>query len=276
MRTVVSASRRTDLPAFYMAWLEQRFRDGVAQVPNPVVRDRSYCVSLRPEDVHTVVLWSKDFAPFLKSPLAADCRYNWYFNFSLVDCLEWEPGVPPVEVRLGQMREIVRRWSPRHLNWRFDPIVFWEGGRRSNLESFRPLCDSLAELGVTRCTFSFATWYNKIRKRPDVESKYVYDPTTAEKLERLQALVEYARERGMTLESCCNDSLLAVAGVRKGSCINGPLLAELAGEPCSHARDVSQRPQCGCTRSQDIGSYLMGCAHNCLYCYANPAEAGRR
>lgn len=273
MRAIISASRRTDIPGFYMRWLEHRIRQGGVEVRNPVVKDRTYHVSLCPEDVHTIVLWSKNFRPFLESPLSRDVRYRWYFNFSLVDCPEWERGVPPLDERLRQAREIASRWSPRHINWRFDPIVYWENGRKNNLASFAPICDVMAELGVSRCTFSFVTWYKKIQKRDAAQELDFYDPPLEQKLEVLTRLSGYAREREIILESCCNDALLAAVGIVKGSCINGSLLAELAGERCSLAHDSSQRSGCGCAKSADIGGYQMSCPHNCQYCYAKPVAS---
>jgi len=270
MRTVISASRRTDIPGFYMRWFEYHLRKGFIEVRNPVIRDRTYRVDLLPENVHTLVLWSKNFRPFLDSSISKTDCYRWYFNFSLVDCPEWEPGVPPLLERLRQVREIAQRWSPRWINWRFDPIVFWEAGKKNNLSSFYRLCDFMAEQGIRRCTFSFVTWYNKVQKRTRAEGLDFFDPPLTQKIEILNEMVRYAQERRMALESCCNDSLLAAEGVTRGRCIPGPLLSELAGEPCSTARDASQRPDCGCAKSADIGNYTMSCPHGCVYCYAKP------
>ena len=270
MRTVISASRRTDVPAFYLRWLDYHLRRGFVDVRNPVVKNNTYRVSLLPESVHTLVLWSKNYGPFLASRLARDASYRWYFNFSLVDTPEWELAVPPLDERLEQVIELCRRWSPRHVNWRFDPIVFWDEGRRHNLERFEPLCDFMAGQGVTRCTFSFVTWYNKIRRRTREFPIQGFDPPLSQKLDILARLSAYARARGIVLESCSNDELLAAAGVVKGRCIHGDLLAALAGEPCTRAKDPSQRANCGCTKSADIGSYDMSCPHACMYCYAKP------
>lgn len=270
MRTVISASRRTDIPAFYMKWLEYHIRQGFVDVRNPVMKDRTYRVSLLPEEVHTIVLWSKNFRPFLDSSLSHSESFRWYFNFSLVDCPEWEIGVPPLPDRLHQVREICRRWSPQHINWRFDPIIFWDQGKKHNLSPFPSLCDFMGELGVPRCTFSFVTWYSKVKKRVQERNRNFYDPPLEQKREILSKLNCFTQARNMTLESCCNDELLSVPGVIRGSCIPGTRLAALAGENCSLARDTSQRKDCGCTKSADIGSYAMSCPHGCLYCYAKP------
>jgi len=270
MRKVISASRRTDIPGFYMPWLERRIKQGGVDVRNPVMKHQKYHVSLKPEDVHSIVLWSKNYRPFLESALSQDERYRWYFNFSLVDCPQWERRVPGLDERLKQVREITKRWSARHINWRFDPIIYWDGGRRNNLNSFAPICDVMAGVGITRCTISFVTWYKKVKQRPAVQSLGFYDPPMEQKIDVLSRMSSYAHDRGITLESCCNDALLQAEGIKRASCVNGPLLTELSGERCSAARDNSQREGCGCTKSSDIGGYAMSCFHNCLYCYAKP------
>jgi hypothetical protein len=273
MRTIISASRRTDIPGFYMRWFEHRVRTGYVDVRNPVVKDNTYRVSLHPDEVHTIVLWSKNFRPFLISDISESAPYRWYFNFSLVDCPEWERNIPSLDERLDQVKEIANRWSPLHINWRFDPIIFWDDGRKNNLDSFEPICDTMAEIGVSRCTFSFVTWYQKIKNRESAKELHGFDPPLSQKLELLASLSEYARDRGIIMESCCNDELLTVPGIVRGSCINGPLLSLLANNRCSYAHDNSQRENCGCTKSSDIGSYEMSCPHDCLYCYAKPVEA---
>ena len=64
-KIIISASRRTDIPAFYSDWLIERLNSGFVEVTNPY-NHTVYSVPLSPESVHSIVLWSKDFAPLLK------------------------------------------------------------------------------------------------------------------------------------------------------------------------------------------------------------------
>ncbi len=77
---------------------------------------------------------------------------------------------------------------------------------------------------------------------------------------------------GLKLFSCSQDFLAEVPGIEPSSCIDGRLLQSLhpGGEPVSLAKDKTQRLECRCTESVDIGSYTQSCPHSCLYCYANP------
>ena len=61
---IISASRRTDIPAFYMPWFMNRLQAGFVRYPNPF-GGQVYTVSLRPDDVHSIVFWSKNCGPLL-------------------------------------------------------------------------------------------------------------------------------------------------------------------------------------------------------------------
>jgi hypothetical protein len=57
-KTVISASRRTDIPAFYMDWFMTGIKSGSFHVKNPFNQKMSV-VSAIPEAVHAIVFWSK-------------------------------------------------------------------------------------------------------------------------------------------------------------------------------------------------------------------------
>ena len=61
---IISASRRTDIPAFYTAWFMNRIRAESVRYPNPF-SNQVYEISLRSEDVHSIVFWSKYYGPLL-------------------------------------------------------------------------------------------------------------------------------------------------------------------------------------------------------------------
>jgi DNA repair photolyase len=236
-------------------------------------------VSLRQEDVHSLVLWSKDYAPVLGNPdlLALLRRYSVYCHFTLTGLggSSIEPRVPDPAAALDQLAGLVTTWGAARLNWRFDPILHWadgEGKLRSNADSFDGLAASVAETGVTTCTFSFCFWYGKCIARARKYGLRYVDPAEEQKLEILTRMARRAASLAMTLSSCAADRWAAVPGIQKGRCVDGELLTRLhpTGEQAAVGKDKSQRAECGCTPSVDIGSYSMRCNHGCLYCYANP------
>jgi hypothetical protein len=60
---IISASRRTDIPAFYADWFMRRLRAGTCTVPNPFNRQQVAALSLRPEDVEAIVFWTRHPRP---------------------------------------------------------------------------------------------------------------------------------------------------------------------------------------------------------------------
>jgi DNA repair photolyase len=256
------------MPAFYLDCLIGFLRQGFAEVINPF-SGRTSRVDVAPEHVHTLVLWSKDFGPFLRNPDAFR-DYRLYFLFTLNDMPELEPRVPPLRKRLDQVRELTARYGPGRIGWRFDPVVFRKEGPVMTDDSFRGIGEKMAESGVRRAIFSFLDLYGKVKTRNERFALGIVNPPLAVKREYAAKLAVHAREIGLSLESC-SETLGGIEGISPSACIDGVLLSRLAGEPASTVKDSGQRPACCCTMSRDIGSYReMPCPHGCLYCYANP------
>ncbi|MCD6309054.1 MAG: DUF1848 family protein [Candidatus Latescibacteria bacterium] len=268
MKEIISASRRTDMPSCYLDKLIMGIRRGFAEVANPYSGKISV-VDLRPEKVHTLVLWSKNFRRFLEKDRIFG-EYKLYFLFTINDMPSLEPGVPPLRERLDQLGELARRYGPERVAWRFDPVVFTGSGPLSKLETFERIGETAANLGVNRVIFSFLDLYGKVVKRIARFDLGIVDPPPGEKAAYAAGMADIARPMGLGLESCCEDTF-GIDGIVGGSCINAPLLSRLAGEEASNRKDAGQRDNCACTVSRDIGSYAdMPCYNGCLYCYANP------
>jgi hypothetical protein len=279
MKRIISASRRTDLVAFFPAWLVAALQNGKVRVLGP--SGRSFTADLRPEVVHTIVLWSKDFSSLIRDVhglrRALEKYDQLYFLFTVTGLggTFIEREVPPPEAALGQLREIVNiAGNPRRVSLRFDPIVFWQedGEQKSNLGFFERAAESAADAGVRDIRFSFTQWYGKALRRARRHHFNYEDPEESRKIEAARWLVEIAGRWDLRLHACSQAFLAKVPGIRPSSCIDGALLRELHPSlaEASVAKDRSQRPECGCTESVDIGSYAQACPHACLYCYANP------
>lgn len=266
------------MPAWYLDRLTAALAGGFITVPNPF-SGRESLVDLSPEAVHTLVLWSKNFGPFLRRR-AAFAAYRLYFLFTVNEMPELEPGVPPLAERLAQAEELARVYGPDRIAWRFDPVVFTPAGPLTSADTFRRIGDHMARVGIGRAIFSFLDRYGKVARRMAARSLNVADPSPEAAVAYAAELAEAAAGRGITLESCCEE-VSAVPGILRRGCIDGRLLGDLAGEPAPVARDRGQREACRCTVSRDIGSYAdMPCPGGCLYCYANPVigpdTGGRR
>lgn len=265
---IISASRRTDIPAFYMPWLMNRLRAGTASYPNPFSGVLQH-VSLRPEDVHSIVFWSKDYAPFLPYlDTLQKLGYRSVYHYTITGAGgKLEPCVPPWNQSVAVARELARCTSPRHVLWRFDPLLLTaQVGAEDLCERFGQIAESLS--GATqRCYFSFAQFYGKVATRLEQAGIAAYDPPLEAKLALVEKMSEVAAGYGITLYACCQDALVG-GKVKKAHCVDGDLLAELFPERPHVTRIQPTREGCGCMASRDIGVYDT-CPHGCLYCYAN-------
>ena len=279
-KEVISASRRTDIPAFYTDWLLAAIERGQVEVANPFNAKQVRSVDLTPDRAGWIVLWSKDFGPLLER--LGDGRveallapFELFFLFTVNDAPQLEPRVKPLDARLDQAARLVDRFGADRLHWRFDPVVLWRDGGAlyDNTAPFEAIARRMADLGVAACHMSFVHWYQKSLRRFR-RAGYVHeDPTVEEKRARAAGIAAIAEAHGIRLYACCNGFLTGVPGIEPSSCIDGGRLNRLTARfEVSTARDTGQRSECGCTRSIDIGSYReQRCLHECLYCYANPA-----
>jgi hypothetical protein len=279
MKAVISASRRTDLVAFFPGWLAAALEARSVRVFGP--RGGVRVIDLRPESVHTVVLWSKNFSNLLRNEgglrdlLGVYGQLYLHFTVTGLGGTGIEPGAPGTDQALRQLPALVGlAGDPRRVSLRFDPILFWrEGGTvRSNIGFFERAVRTAAACGVHDIRTSFAQWYRKARNRASARDFDFIDPPAEEKRARAAELAAAARSFGLDIFACCQPFLAGVDGIRPSACIDGRLLEELhpLHEPVSRRKDGSQRAGCLCTESLDIGSYTQSCPHGCVYCYASP------
>jgi len=286
LKTVISASRRTDIPAFYMDWFMDCIRKGYFEVVNPYTKKKFY-VDAGSDEVHTIVFWSKNFNLFLNGGYGESLLekgYNLFFNFTINSFnTALEPNVPKLKDRLDQMRELCMRFNPKTVQWRFDPVCFYKdskGQDKNNLNDFETIAERAGDYGIERCITSFVDLYPKVVNRSQrFEGVSFFEPAIEKKIDILLWMEKVLHERSISLFTCCEkevlDMLPSESTITKSACIPNDYLARLYGGKVSLAKDRGQRVEagCGCFQSSDIGSYsLHPCFHNCLFCYANPAS----
>lgn len=285
-RCVLSASRRTDIPAFYLDWFLEGIQRGHFEVRGPY-RRQPRRVPASVAAVHTIVFWSKDFGPFLRRRVGERLQrqgFHLFFNFTVNSRDRvLEPRVPALGERLHQLAELARRFSPAAIHWRFDPICHYrttDGRTHHNRGDFERIADAAAAAGIRRCITSFVDLYPKVRRRAERIGIRFEDPPLAEKAAILEDMAKALHSRNIGLETCCEAEVLAHltvdTNIRAGACIPSDRLMALFGGRLSLRRDSGQRRQagCRCRESVDIGSYdLHPCRHNCLFCYARPTGA---
>jgi hypothetical protein len=269
-----------------MPWFMGRIKSGFFEVVNPYNR-QTRVVPATPAEVHTIVFWSKDFGPFLQENHGKKLQkagYNLFFNFTInSESPQLEPHVPPLRVRLNQLKQLCDQFGSRVISWRFDPICFFKMHNsivRDNLGDLDHIAEKAAEYGIERCITSFMDHYTKIEKRlAGLPGFSFFDPSLKTKRRVVLEIEKRLACCNINLKLCCEKDVLAALGantsVTQSACIPSELLVELFGGTLSLRKDSGQRIQkgCGCKVSVDIGSYHQHpCYHNCLFCYANPTS----
>jgi DNA repair photolyase len=269
---IVSASRRTDLPAFYADWLFSKIEEGFVDVRNPMNAAQVRRVSLRREDVDCFVFWTKDPAPMLPM-LSRLAGYDYYFQFTLNGYgRDIEPRVPQLAERIDTLKRLSDEIGPMRVVWRYDPILMMPSyDARFHADTFARIAEELSGR-VERVTVSFIDYYRKIAK--NWRKLEMREPAPEEVDLIARAIAATAAANGMAPFSCAEKLNLAPYGIMPGACVDPALVEHITGRMQPARRAKSQRPLCGCAESCDIGAYDT-CAHGCAYCYANRADLER-
>ncbi len=267
---IISASYRTDIPAFYADWFRKRLAAGFADVANPY-GGPSKRVRLDPEHASAFVFWTRHVKPFVPilSGLSATRR-----PFVVQLTMTGYPraldlSTPPPSRVADQFRQLAAMFGKRVAVWRYDPIVFSDITPPDwHAHTFERLCARVAG-SVDEVVVSVAQIYRKTKRNLDDAARRHsfswHDPSTTEKVALLVRMTQIARNHGITLTLCGQPELLG-EGIGAARCIDADRLSDVAGIPIQ-ASQKAHRPKCGCWASRDIGAY-DSCPHGCVYCYA--------
>jgi len=270
---IISASRRTDVPAFYLDWFFFRVHAGYCTVVNPRNSAQVSCVSLAPEDVELVVFWTRDgrrLCRELAALRAYDRRLLVHWTITgYPDRLE--PDNPPLHAALEGFKALSRALGPGRVIWRYDPIFVSNLTPPSfHVAQFQRLATALR--GYTRrCVVSLVDFYAKVDRRLRRVHGLQWDPEPARCPAfpaMMRAIATCARSCGMEIVGCAEPEGLERFGIAPGACIDASYIRRELGVTVSARKDPAQRSLCRCVRSRDIGAFHT-CRRRCLYCYAN-------
>jgi len=271
---IISASRRTDIPAWYSQWFMNRIREGWCAVPNPMNMNQVKSVSLNPRSVEAIVFWSKNPKPMMNHlDELKNMGYHYYFQFTLNDYPpEFEPNVPNLEDRINTFKELSRKIGWMSVVWRYDPIIISNMTDYAfHLDKFSTLAEELH--GVTkRVVVSIIDYYQKTDRRlsklEDEGFNFEREADQSKKMEDfLKQIAGIATRHDMEIYSCAEECDYSFVGVPPGSCIDQALINNLWGFNIPYEKDKYQRKACMCHKSTDIGINDT-CIHGCRYCYS--------
>ena len=267
---IISASRRTDIPAFYAEWFFNRINEGFVLVRNPMNNSQIRTVSLTPEHVDCIVFWTKNPQAIIPRLDTLD-TFHYYFQFTLNPYeRDIEPGLPDKTEIMDTFKRLSGKLGAHRVIWRYDPILLNEHYTVPyHIEHFGSMAHALR--GYTeKVTISFIDFYSKIESNM---SKLKIGKINLEIQRGLaQQLAAIAHENSLVIDTCAEDIELSQYGITRAKCIDGALVEKITGHSINAKKDKSQRPECGCAASVDIGAYNT-CRHGCLYCYANSNQS---
>lgn len=241
---IISASRSTDIPAFYAPWFFNRLEKGYCVWYNPFNRQPSY-VSFK--KCKAVVFWTKNPKPVIPYLQELDKRgIHYYFQVTLNDYVSegFEPHVPPVEDRIETFKTLSEMIGKERVIWRFDPLIV------TPRLTPRDLLKKIWHIGnrlkgyTDKLVFSFAdvAAYRKVQNnminetgmftRENVCSAELTEAQRKEIVEGLVKIRDAWEEKGwkISLATCAENIDLMKYGIEKNRCIDGMLLERLFPE----------------------------------------------
>lgn len=296
MAHIISASRRTDIPAFYTEWLRNRLNAGYCTVVNPFNHKISL-VSLRPEDVSCLVFWTKNPTSMLRDRelfSMLEKNYSFYFLFTINGYPEeFERGVcNKKEDIIRTFIELSERVESLRVIWRYDPIII---STITDFEYHRKNFSQIAErlAGKTRRVVVsvvdiYKTVARRFKKLHDEQNIVVKAKKELASCPDFFKLMDFFRKKatdsGIKIQKCCESLPLEQVGINAGKCIDEELInmiiqmkepvkkTHIPGiSPVIYRKDQGQRDDCLCTLSREIGA-AHTCGHKCVYCYASPGD----
>lgn len=264
---ILSASRRTDIPAFYSEWFINRLRKGFVLVPNPYNTKQLSRITLSPEIIDCIVFWTKDATPMIdKLSCLEELGYkDYYFEFTITAYDESiEKQLRPKSEIINTFQRLSDKIGADRVDWRFDPIILNDQITEVLiLTRFEEMCKMLAAY-TTKCITSFVDIYKHtppaFQNMPDEKKEYM-----------AKYLSEIASSYNLHLYTCSEEKDFSSFGINRSACLDKEKIENIVGYQLLTRKDAGQRKACGCMESIDIGVYNT-CNHGCVYCYATKSH----
>ena len=264
---IISASRRTDIPAFYYEWFSNRLKDGYVLVRNPLNIHQVSKIKLTPDVVDFIVFWTKNPENMINR-LDELRDYNYYFQFTVTSYdKDIEENVPQKgKYILSTFKKLSDKIGKEKVIWRYDPILLNEKYTiEYHSENFEKLAKQLSDY-TEKCTISFLDFYKKTERNLKDSSVENIDNEKIKMIAKI--LSDIAKHYNLKLDTCSENIDLEEFGISHAHCIDAELMEKLTNYEFNVGKDKNQRKECGCVESIDIGTYNT-CKNGCKYCYAN-------
>ena len=268
---IISASRRTDIPAHYSDWFVNRLNEGFLYVRNPFNANQVSKITLNPIDVECIVFWTKNPKKLIDKLSEIDrLGYKYYFQFTVTSYdSSIEINIPKKAVIIETFRILSEIVGSERVIWRYDPIFLSDKFNIDyHLRWYEYLSNQLN--GFTKkCIISFIDMYKKCERNLKNIKLLQVDETSKNILAK--NLSSIAKSNNIIIETCAQTENFESFGIHHGKCVDDNLISSMHNAEISVNKDKNQRLECGCVASIDVGTYNT-CKHGCRYCYANYSD----
>lgn len=227
---IVSASRSTDIPAFYADWFFHRLQRGYSAWTNPFNGIKSY-VSY--QNTRFIVFWSKNPSSLLSYlHILEERNIKCYIQYTLNDYEKegLEKGVPLLDERITTFKRLVEHLGYGRVIWRFDPLIL------TDKISIKDLLCKIEHIGdrlkgyTEKLVFSFAdiTVYRKVKLNLE-KNKINYRDWDEFQMEKFASkLAELNKKWNYQLATCGEKINVEKYGITHNKCIDDDLMIRFA------------------------------------------------
>ena len=227
---IVSASRSTDIPAFYADWFFHRLKVGYSAWTNPFNGVKGF-VSYK--NTRFIVFWSKNPSPLLAHlDELKDREIGCYIQYTLNDYVKegLEKGVKPLEYRIDTFKRLVDKLGLGSVIWRFDPLML------TDTIDIDTLLGKIENIGnhlkgyTEKLVFSYAdiALYRKVKLNLEKNGIKSRDWTEDEMREFAKELAKLNLSWGYNLATCGEKIDLKPYGIEHNHCVDDALIIRLA------------------------------------------------
>ena len=229
---IVSASRSTDIPAFYADWFFHRLEKGYSAWTNPFNGVKSY-VSFA--NTRFIVFWSKNPRPLLDYLHILEKRnIKCYIQYTLNDYDDegLEKGVKSLDYRIETFKMLSERLGNESVIWRFDPMILTDTISIDDLlRKVQNIGDQLKD-STKKLVFSYADIASYRKVKSNLEKNNIpYHEWNEELMDEFaKRLAEMNKARGwdFRLATCGEKINISKYGIEHNRCIDGDLITQLA------------------------------------------------
>lgn len=309
---IISASRSTDIPAFYAKWFFNRLAKGYCAWYNPFNQQKMY-ISFK--NCKVVVFWTKNPKPIIPYLHKLDERgIHCYFQVTLNDYIKekFEPNVSSVEDRVEVFKQLSDMIGKERVIWRFDPLIITPNITPSELLERIWRIGNMLKGYTDKLVFSFVDVkaYRKVQNnlvketmlftKESVENAEANHAQRIEIVRGLQKIHEAWHNEGWDIEmaTCAEELDLESYDIQHNRCIDGELMKQIFADdeelvyylhtlkwPERDMFDNLPQIPVRTRKVKDSGQRKVcgcmvskdigmynTCRHFCVYCYANTSK----